>query len=78
MMKVTFTLFFLMVFLSVFGIMMLLTLFIGADTYTCKIDRIDGEFTTQMKVIGVNRMEFQRNGKTYFFEIRDMECSPND
>ena len=78
MIKIPVLLFWLMCFLSSFGIITLVQLFIGADTYTCKIDRIDGEFTTQMKVIGVNRMEFQRNGKTYFFEIRDMECSLND
>ena len=64
--------------LSGVGTGYLVVAFIGADTYTCKIDRIDGEFTTQMKVVGVNRMEFQREGKIYLFEIQDMECSPND
>lgn len=52
--------------------------FIGADTYTCKIDRIDGEFTTEMKIVGANRMKFEKDGKIYLFEIQDMECSPND
>ena len=61
-----------------FGIMLLLQLFIGADTYTCKIDRIQGEFTTEMKIVGANRMKFEKDGKIYLFEIQDMECSPND
>ena len=78
MIKMPVLLFWLMCLLSGFGIVTLVNLFIGADTYTCKIDRIDGEFTTEMKIVGANRMKFEKDGKIYLFEIQDMECSPND